>query len=381
MSVLAFIILGSIIRQINLLVLLSGLMIAPFFFNWRISVKMLERLLITRRLPDWAHAATPFSVRWKIENRRRRIPSWGIRVVDRVNHARSEDRFAESVSVLAPPVPPGSSVDVAWRCYLPERGLYEFGPAEASSGFPVGLVRSKIHAREKQILAVAPRLGKLTRSWSMFLKSGQSGDTSQQRQRSVNDGEFFALRPWSSGDNPRQVHWRSSARHGELMVRQFERQTESRLVLLLDLFDSRLAATDVDFALSFFATVVDRSSRWRNKPGIGIYGTVQRNVHRRDPDALKSIMSCLATVQPDSSNQLSGGLDIWMSGSQPGVRVIVISTRSQQDAESELERTLAGVRWIDVSTSQARQFFQPASAPAVALAAADQKLVDRMVGS
>jgi uncharacterized protein (DUF58 family) len=47
-------------------------------------------------------------------------------------------------------------------------------------------------------------------------------------------GEFLALRDYEAGDDPRRVHWRSSARRGELLVRQDEAASPGRVVLVLD---------------------------------------------------------------------------------------------------------------------------------------------------
>ncbi|MDQ1706248.1 MAG: hypothetical protein QOF18_2614, partial [Frankiaceae bacterium] len=46
--------------------------------------------------------------------------------------------------------------------------------------------------------------------------------------------DFYALRPYVVGDDLRRVHWRSTARTGELMVRREEQPWQSRAVLLLD---------------------------------------------------------------------------------------------------------------------------------------------------
>ena len=359
MSVLAFIILGSIIRQINLLVLLSGLMIAPFFFNWRISKKMMERLAASRRLPEWVNAATPFNVHWEIANHRKRIPSWGVRIVDHVIKSGEDPKKAEQITVLAPPVAADTKVDVTYRCLMPGRGLYEFGPATISSAFPVGLLRSRIGIEETGTLVVAPRLGKLTGSWDRIMRSQREGDTFAQRQRSVNEGEFYGIRPWTSGDNPRQVHWRSSARHGELMVRQFEQQMDNQLVILLDLFKTDMSQTDVEYTLSFFATILDRYCRERVKPGVGVFGDQTINVRKCDRIALQQVMGCLATVQPAEENGLSAAVRPWIENARRKDRLIILSTRNREDAIRQDRMESFSCLWIDVSSDGGHHFFQP----------------------
>jgi uncharacterized protein (DUF58 family) len=360
MSVLAFIILGSIIRQINLLVLLSGLMIAPFFFNWRISMKMLERLVAVRQLPAWVHAGGPFRVRWKLVNQRRQIPSWGIRVNDQLGRSGSEPNETEAVSCLASPILPGSSGEAVYQCFLPERGIYEFGPADVSSAFPVGLVRSKIRQTEPQTLAVAPPLGRLTRDWSRFMRAREQGETSQQRRRNTHDGEFFAIRPWASGDNPRQVHWRSSARHGELMVRQYEQRTESRVGLVLDLFDAGLPRTDVEQLLSFVTTVLHQHGQGRHRLAAGLFGDRQLVCRKLNHPSLSRAMQCLATIQPATDNGLAIGLQQVLEETGPQGTLVIVSTRSCSEAALGSWLLRRSFRWIDASRGEAASFFLPA---------------------
>lgn len=358
MSVLAFIILGSIIRQINLLVLLSGLMIAPFFFNWRISMKMIERLRARRRFSDWVHAASPFTVRWQLDNDRQRIPAWGIRVNDHIRAQDADSSLVERISVLAPPIAGQSGVEVNYRCFVPTRGIYEFGPADVSSAFPVGLMRSRTVDPVIQELVVAPRCGKLTRSWSRLVTTVLEGETEKLRKRSDHDGEFYAIRPWKSGDNPRQVHWRSSARHGELMVRQLEQRTDHRLALILDFHDDQATGQDNEFALSFFTSTIDRAARGRTRPAIGIFGDQNLVFERLERPLMKDVMATLATIQPSSDNGCLEGMKQLVASSTRW-RIIVLSTRSFEQAL----RTSAGFadvdcQWIDVNSKVAKSYFQ-----------------------
>ena len=361
MSVLAFIILGSIIRQINLLVLLSGLMIAPFFFNWRISMKMLERVRASRRLPDWSYAATPFLVRWDVANDRTRTPTWGLRVTDQVKLRDAEPKSMEPVMILVPAIPAGGSRMASYRCLLPERGIYEFGPAEASSAFPVGLIRSKIKIRQPQPLIVAPCPGRLTKSWVPLIQSRHEGETRKQRQRSDSQGEFHGLRPWASGDNPRQVHWRSSAKQGDLMVRQYEQETDQPLLLILDLAETLLARTDVEQTLSFVTTILRRYGNGRSRLSMGLFGDQQLVCPRLGRPTMVDAMRCLATIQPAVENGLQAGLhQLQRETSQLGrTRTVVISTRSRQQAAASHDLGGLSGHWIDVSNGESLRYFLP----------------------
>ena len=79
-------------------------------------------------------------------------------------------------------------------------------------------------------------------------------------RRSGPEGDFYGVREWRSGDGRRLVHWRSSARLGKLVVRQFERPRSRDLAVVLDLWQPETAAVEhlenVERAVSFAATVL-----------------------------------------------------------------------------------------------------------------------------
>ncbi|MDG2014859.1 MAG: DUF58 domain-containing protein [Pirellulaceae bacterium] len=359
MSVLAFIILGAIIRQVNLLMLLSGLMIAPFFFNWRISMKMLERVIGVRRLPRMIFAGSPFTVGWRLKNSRTRIPSWGLRVVDRIG--RVDAKYLDRVTVLVPPIAPAAETDVGYQCLLVKRGIYQLGPAQISSAFPVGLIRSKIKLQNVETFYVAPAIGRLHRSWDQMTQSLSRGEAKKQRQQRSETGDFYALRPWVTGDNPRQVHWRSSARHGDLMVRQNEQQQDRRLVLILDLAETSQAEGDIEMTLSLMATIFKKYSVGRGQPAVGVCGDQQWVCEHLNGTALAALMEVLATIQPAESNGFHDAWESLVPASARARSVIVISTRSQEQAFAEADLPTFRGKWIDVTREDLTRYFQPPS--------------------
>ncbi len=254
LSILAFIILGSIMRQINLLVLLSGLMIAPFLFNWRISRKMLERLRFRRILPKWAHAGTPFVIEWEVHNDRTRVTSWDIKISDAIAAEAAGRKEIEKIDIILPQIEPQDSASSSYRCLLAARGSYYFGPATASSAFPIGLVKSRSALTEQDSLVVAPRLGRLTPRWQRLTQSSAVGVRSNRRRLGLSNDEFYAIRPWRPGDPRRVIHWRSTAKRGELLVKQYDERTDHDFGIVLDLYaDQSTPPERVETAVSFMA--------------------------------------------------------------------------------------------------------------------------------
>ena len=63
----------------------------------------------------------------------------------------------------------------------------------------------------REPLVVFPRLGRLTRGWLQRNRQAFAG-AKRREQRAGSDGDFYGIRPWRSGDSPRRIHRRSSAR-------------------------------------------------------------------------------------------------------------------------------------------------------------------------
>lgn len=131
------------------------------------------------------------------------------------------------------------------------RGRYEVGPLAVRIADPFGLVELDRTFAAADQLIVTPRLvplpaARIGGDWS-------GGGESQTASAAVAGEDDVAPREYRYGDDLRRVHWRSTARHGELMVRREERQWRSRGTLLLD---TRRAAHSGDGPGSSFETAV-----------------------------------------------------------------------------------------------------------------------------
>ena len=137
--IVLFIIGGAVLGEVNLLVILAGMMVGPFLFNWRFSQLTLRDLDVARRLPRRICAGEVLTVSMTAENHRQRLSSWTVMVEDRVQ--RSGDAIADqarSVRLVLPRIAVGQSCTVQYRTMLMQRGRYRFGPMLVSTRFPLG---------------------------------------------------------------------------------------------------------------------------------------------------------------------------------------------------------------------------------------------------
>lgn len=110
------------------------------------------------------------------------------------------------------------------------RTVIVVGPVRSVRGDPLGLLRREVIWTEPEELFVHPRTVPLGGSSSGFLKDLEGRPT---RELSPSDVAFHALREYVPGDDRRHIHWRTTARTGTLMVRQFEETRRSHVAIAL----------------------------------------------------------------------------------------------------------------------------------------------------
>ena len=110
------------------------------------------------------------------------------------------------------------------------RSVITVGPVKSVRADPLGLLRREMTWTNEQEVFVHPRVKNLTGSSTGFLKDLEGRVTNDITSSDVN---FHALRDYVPGDDRRHIHWKTTARTGQLMVRQFEETRRSHLAVLL----------------------------------------------------------------------------------------------------------------------------------------------------
>jgi hypothetical protein len=111
------------------------------------------------------------------------------------------------------------------------RGVYDIGPLDVTYTDPFGLAIGRLSVGSTQSLYVIPLVVPLGESVSLAV-SGEGSARQIQHLATGNDDDLMT-REYRTGDALRRVHWRASARHGQLMVRQEEQRSypEARLII------------------------------------------------------------------------------------------------------------------------------------------------------
>ena len=115
------------------------------------------------------------------------------------------------------------------------RGVFEIRETRARSAYPIGLVAlNRVWNVEPAHITVFPRVHPVV-SFPLPASSARLSGEVERPAPSVGQELFREVRDYRSGDNPRHIHWRSSARQGRLIVKQFEAIATSETWIVLDL--------------------------------------------------------------------------------------------------------------------------------------------------
>jgi hypothetical protein len=168
-----------------------------------------------------------------------------------------------SAEFRIPPLAPAAEHEELFAVPTQRRAVIVAGPAVSVRGDELGLLRRTVRWNDPVELFVHPRTARLKPS-----AAGLVRDLEGEVTKTITDHDisFHALRAYEPGDPLRNVHWRSSARTGRLMVRQYEETRRSELVLLQATATEHYADDDeFELAVSIFASLGVQVIRDRTK--------------------------------------------------------------------------------------------------------------------
>ena len=363
------------------------MMLGLMLFHWQALYVSLKGLKLQRKMPQAVCAGDPLAVSLRLNNTRPRFASWAIAVEEQIqresfsiksnhnhNHRNSKNNHDKpiSTSVFYSYVPAGEERIAAYHGRLMQRGRYRLGPLRIQSRFPFGLFNRKITLDQIDTLYVYPRLGRLTRSWLARHRRALAGADRRQR-RPGPEGDFYGVREWRSGDSLRLMHWRSSARTGKFVVRQFEQAHNRDVAILMDLWSpeqpSDAQRQCVELAISFTATVLnDLCRQGGGKAHLCVFDAQPQCLSGPASNALlQDMMKTLAVIEAQSEDRLPALIAHLSGNLAPGTEIIIVSTRpidlsdtrrfAANGSDSVLNPAHQNIRCIDASTDELEKYF------------------------
>jgi uncharacterized protein (DUF58 family) len=232
----------------NLLYLLLGMMLSLIIASGILSEISLREVSVTRTPPDALYAERPFLMGIGLSNNKPRLSSFSVEIEDLVaGHALDKKCYFLKL-------PAGRTQTTSYRHVFNRRGRYAFSGFRVSTKFPFALFRkSRIVDAETAVL-VYPAVNAapfMSEARSHF--AGDEAPLPRGRR-----GEFHGLREFREGDDPRDVHWRSSARRGRRMMREHDDEAARRVTVFIEHVRKGDASGDeaIERAISLCASVI-----------------------------------------------------------------------------------------------------------------------------
>lgn len=351
----AGIFLAAMVRQVNLLLLLAGLVAAPLVFSVFLARRNLLAIKVRRRLPHRISAGDLLVVEIEIERTARRGHNWLLTLTDQVIRMGEPDNDPRNRQKLSPQVTffflcPGRPQVASYRGRLVERGQYAFGPIRVTTRFPLGLVEASLEVPIRQTLLVYPRLGIL--NFPAFQRShfNHEGQTRLERRSDRASGDFYGLRQWRPGDSPRLVHWRSSLRHNDLLVRQFDRPRHRDVVIGLILRTPDDPSSEdleqVEKAIRFVATLVhDLCRQGSHHIALGIAGKkTEWVIGPSSPGFRDRALELLALADANPQNRVDSFMADIRRRASPESDVITVTSYEAEPLEDQILETIPSIK-------------------------------------
>lgn len=174
------------------------------------------------------------------------------------------------------------------------RGVIAVGPVRTVRADPLGLVRREHIWTAASELFVHPRTIGIPSMSTGFVRDLEGNPT---RELTSSDISFHALREYVSGDERRNIHWKSTARTGTHMVRQFEQTRRSHLVIALSLATADYA-TEEEFELAVSVSGSLGARAIRDTRDVSVV------VSERTPEFAKRKVFAIKTLATLSRNRL-----------------------------------------------------------------------------
>lgn len=174
--------------------------------------------------------------------------------------AKAELPVGEAIKQLRVPwLAPAASATLPLSIPVEKRGVIQVGPVGFVRSDPIGLFRRETTWQEARSVIVHPR-------W-VFLPPYSEGlvrDLEGGASRKITDSDlsFYAVREYQPGDALRHVHWKATAKTGQLLVRQYEESQTARVAVLFDANPAGYGnAAEFELGVSAAASVAVRTVR------------------------------------------------------------------------------------------------------------------------
>ncbi|MEQ8843400.1 MAG: DUF58 domain-containing protein [Phycisphaerales bacterium] len=262
--VTAFVLLGAINSQNNLLFWALGLAIGGLLASGFVSGVSLMGVAIEREPLAEAQVGRPFAIRYRVRNRGRLMPAYALLIEELPPKGVDRRDWPLTGRPLASlgRVPARRTVRCETSALVERRGPFELGRVRVSTTFPFGVARKSVTFDLSQPAIATPRVHRLRSDVVETILEPTHDGTEALASPGAGE-EFYGVREYRVGDRVRDVSWRLSARSDALVVMQRSARSPRKLILHLDLDPDLAAQHDerAELLLSLAASLIAEAGR------------------------------------------------------------------------------------------------------------------------
>ena len=228
-------------------------------------------------------------------------------------------------------IPLGPRAERSWlvRAPLVRRGHFRIEPLQIRTGDPFGFFEASASVGQGVAVIVYPRIERIP-LWRIPAANLEGSQAAPERTLQTTP-LATTVRPWAPGDSFNRIHWRATARHGEIQVKEFELEQTADAWIILDLERASQAGrgdeSTVEAAVRVAAAIADKAILENRAVGVTV------NAHRmavlpsdRGSRQHLKIMQLLAAVDGDGTTPLVETLVTTAPRLRRGMTAIVITS-------------------------------------------------------
>ncbi len=238
----------------NLLFMVLASMLAGIIVSGILSSIVLTGIVLKLELPEHIFAEKPVLATLEIENEKLTLPSFSLRVSGHEGKAEKKERERRRLEaggtgggteiltrpVYFPFIPKKRSAEQQVELTFPRRGVYQQNALGITTKFPFGFLQKTRRVDSKMEIVVYPRVAPTEEFYEILpLISGEIESFYRGRGH-----DLYSIRDYVATDSARFVDWKATAKTGDLKVREFTREDERRVMLVLDPFGAEAGAAN-----------------------------------------------------------------------------------------------------------------------------------------
>jgi uncharacterized protein (DUF58 family) len=248
-------------------------------------------------------------------------------------------------------IPLGMRAERSWLVRVPlvRRGHFRIEPLQIRTGDPFGFFEASASVGQGVTVVVYPRIEPIP-LWRLPAANVEGSQSTPERTLQTTP-LATTVRPWAPGDSFNRIHWRATARHGEIQVKEFELEQTADAWIVLDLDRSVQAGrgdeSTVEAAVRVAAAVADKAVMENRAVGLTVnaHRTAVLPADRGSRQHLK-IMQLLAAVDGDGSTPLVETLVTTAPRLRRGMTAVVVTSST----DATWIRPIASLRSRGIAT-------------------------------